>query len=199
MNETEQADNGAAGAVAGIEHAGRPGRRRPPVEDWQPEMVREIDMRIAADGRWFYRGTVIARPAMVRLFASILRREDDGRHALVTPVEKCLITVDDAAFVATAMDVDGAGEGQTLRFETNVGDVATASADHPLRFAFADGGHKPYVTVRGGLEARASRAVAFELMELCEQSMVDGAAWYGVWSSEVFWPVMRADELGDAV
>jgi hypothetical protein len=185
-------------AVAGLERVERRGRGRPPVETWQPELVREIDMRIAADGTWYYLGTPIARPAMVALFASILRREGDGRIALVTPVEKCLITVDDAPFVATAMTVSGSGTGQVLRFETNVGDVVEVDAAHPLRFVFAGDGHRPYVTVHEGLEALVTRAVAYDIMELCGEGEVDGESWYGVWSGGHFWPVMRASEVGDA-
>ncbi len=157
-----------------------------PVEAWNPDYCGAIDMRIAADGTWFYLGSPIGRPALVRLFASVLRREPDGSHVLVTPVEKIGITVDDAAFVAVEMVAVGAGAAATLTFRTNVGDVVAAGRAHPMRFALetGTGGLKPYVTVRGSLEARLNRAVMFDLVELATDHEGRG----GVWSDDVFFP-----------
>jgi hypothetical protein len=135
-----------------------------PVERWNPPFCGDIDMEIAADGSWSYMGTPIGREALVRLFASILRRDPDGRHVLVTPVEKVGIRVVDAPFLAVDMSAEGPGRDQTLTFRTNVGDVVAAGPEHPLRFALetGTGGLKPYLLVRGGLEALVSRARAQE-------------------------------------
>lgn len=144
-----------------------------PVDRWDPPDCGPIPMRIAADGTWHYAGSPIVREAMVRLFARILRREADGRIVLVTPVEKVTIEVEDVPFLAVEMAVEGDGEGRTLLFRTNVGDVVRAGPDHPLRFAEepATGGFLPYVTVRGGLEARLTRSVAVELADLVEDGV----------------------------
>ncbi len=146
-------------------------------------------MRIAADGAWHYRGSAITREALVRLFASILRREPDGRHVLVTPVECIGIEVEDAPFLAVEVVADGEGESRRLTFRTNVGDIVTADAEHPLRFETeaATDGLKPYVTVRGGLEALVTRALALELVELADEH--EGAI--GLWSGGVFFALSR--------
>ena len=166
-----------------VADAGQQAQARP-VERWDPPWCGEIDMRIAADGSWHYRGSPIGREALVRLFASILRREPDGRHVLVTPVEKVGISVDDAPFLAVELFSEGEGRGQTLTFRTNVGDIVTAGADHPLRFALetTTGGLKPYINVRGGLEALATRALALELVEIASEH--EGAS--GLWSDGLF-------------
>jgi uncharacterized protein len=137
-----------------------------PVERWDPPDCGAIDMRIAVDGTWYYRGSPIGREALTRLFASILRREPDGRHVLVTPVEKVSILVEDAPFIAVEMQREGEGGAQRIVFRTNVGDIVEAGPDHPLRFAVeaGTGGLKPYVLVRGRLEALVSRAVQQELV-----------------------------------
>lgn len=183
-------------AVKGLDEAARAGggRRRPPVEDWCPAVAGPIDIRIAGDGSWSYQGSPIRRAALVRLFASILRREADGGFALVTPVEKRFITVEDAPFVAVAMEVTGAGEAQVIGFETNVGDRVAAGEAHPLRFAAVgdDGTVKPYVTVRRGLEALIARPVFYDLCELGDARRHDGAEWFGVWSGGRFWPMLPA-------
>lgn len=137
-----------------------------PVHLWNPPFCGSIDMRIAADGTWFYQGTPIARPAMVALFAGILRK-DPERYVLVTPVECVAIAVDDVPFVAVAMEA----EGDMLRFVTNLGDEVSVGAEHPMRFTTAeDGGLKPYVHIRGELWARLTRALAVELLEKAEIS-----------------------------
>jgi hypothetical protein len=166
------------------------GRRLPPVERWNPPHCGPIPMRIARDGTWHYMGTPIARPAMVRLFSTILRREPDGSHVLVTPVERVGIEVDDAPFVAVQMDVAGEGEGQTLTFLTSVGDSVTADAGHPIRVEEdrETGEPSPYVRVRGGLEALIARPVYYELADLAVERGGD----LGVWSGGTFFPLGRA-------
>ena len=142
--------------TAGVQSAAKKGP--PPVHLWNPAYCGEIDMRIASDGSWYYMGTPIGRPALVRLFASVLRK-DPERYVLVTPVERVGIVVDDAPFVAVEMQVEDHEAGRTLAFRTNVDDWTTADAAHPLRFEReATGGLKPYVLVRGELWARVARA-----------------------------------------
>jgi len=139
-------------------------KRRPPVGSWHPARTGRIDIRIAADGSWYHEGAPIRRPGLVKLFASILRRDPDG-YCLVTPAEKLLIQVDDAPFVAVDMEVKGAGQGQSLLFVTNVDDVAIADAEHPLRVAGSATEPRPYVLVRDGLEALISRPVYYRLID----------------------------------
>jgi hypothetical protein len=155
-----------------------------PVERWDPPYCGEIGMRITADGTWLYRGSPIGREALVRLFASILRREPDGRHMLVTPVEKVGVEIDDAPFLAVEVASEGSGEARVLTFRTNVGDIVAAGPDHPLKFVTEPhtDGLKPYVRVRGGLDALASRAVALELIAAADEQ--DGAS--GLWSGGTF-------------
>lgn len=144
------------------------GRRMPPVERWNPDYCGEIDMRIARDGRWFYMGTPIERIALVKLFASILRR-DPERHVLVTPVERVGIEVEDAPFLAVEMAPAGTEAGESLAFRTNLDEIIIAGADHPLSFETDErGGLKPYLVVRGGLRARLTRALALDLAERIE-------------------------------
>ena len=160
--------------TAGVQSAAKKGP--PPVHLWNPAYCGEIDMRIASDGSWYYMGTPIGRPALVRLFASVLRR-DPERYVLVTPVERVGIVVDDAPFVAVEMQVEDHEAGRTLRFRTNVDDWTTADAAHPLRFEReATGGLKPYVLVRGELWARVARAVFYDLAALGEERDVDGVS-----------------------
>lgn len=170
-------------AEAQAEGAG--GRKLPPVEKWNPAHCGEIDMRIARDGTWFYLGTPIGRPALVRLFSTILRREDDGSYVLVTPVEKVQLKVEDVPFIAVRVDAEGAGHDRRLRFLTNVGDELIAGPQHPLRVAYRGAGEpQPYVHVRGRLEARLSRPVFYELVGMAEEHVQsDGRRELGVWSS----------------
>ncbi|MCZ8185463.1 MAG: DUF1285 domain-containing protein [Beijerinckiaceae bacterium] len=141
------------------------GRALPPVERWNPAYCGEIDMRIARDGRWFYMGTPITRPALVKLFSTILRK-DEERHVLVTPVERVGIEVEDAPFLAVEMAEIAAEGAPGLVFRTNLDEIVTVDAAHPLRFEFEPGGGlKPYVLVRGGLWARLTRALAIDLAE----------------------------------
>ena len=151
-------------------------------------------MRIAQDGTWFYLNSPIGRKPLFKLFASVLRHDEDGKYYLVTPVEKCGIRVDDAPFVAIRMHADGEGPDQVIRFETNVDDEVTVDDDHPLRVEDepGTGGLKPYVLVRGRLEALVSRALFYDLVAL---GTVEGD-WFGVWSSGKFWPMKPARDIG---
>jgi hypothetical protein len=187
VSQRRNADDAPAGFPPGLASlvaaAGNPAKARP-VERWNPPYCGEIDMRIAADGTWSYRGSPIHREAMVRLFASILRREPDGRHVLVTPVEKVGIVVDDAPFLAVEVVAEGEGSEARLTFRTNVGDIVVAGPGHPIRFKRETGtdGLKPYLEVRAGLEALASRAVALELVGIAGER--SGRA--GLWSDGAF-------------
>lgn len=186
-----KARHGAEGAegIAQIMAAG-PGRGPAPVHLWNPPDCGEIDLRIAADGTWFYQGTPIGRPALVALFASILKREGD-RYFLVTPVEKCAIRVDDAPFMAVEVRLDEGASGRQLRFRTNVNDWVACGPGHPLRFRMqaATGGVQPYVHIRSGLWAKATRAVWYELAELGEMREIDGEEVFGLASGGAFYPV----------
>jgi uncharacterized protein len=174
------------------------GAKTPPVERWNPPFCGDIDMRIAADGAWFYNGTPIGRPALVRLFASILRR-DPERFVLVTPVERVGIAVEDAPFLAVEMAVAGDGLGRTIAFRTNVDDLVHVDAAHPLRFDKDEGGGiKPYVLVRGGLWALVTRALTFDLVELGEDRAVDGALMFGVGVGAMFFPIAPASDKATA-
>lgn len=143
----------------------------------------DFDFRIARDGTWFYRGSPIGRKPLVRLFSTVLRRENDGSFWLVTPVERGRITVDDAPFVAVEMIVTDPGRGQKLVFRTNVEDWVTADAEHPIRIVFSEVGEpSPYIRVRGALDALISRSVFYQMVDLAETRMVDGRAELGLWS-----------------
>lgn len=148
--------------------------RLPPVADWHPAHEAMIDIVIRADGRWFHEGGEITRPAMVRLFSRILRREADGSHVLVTPAEKLAITVEDAAFVAVEMKREREGADQRLGFRLNSGDVVMAGADHPLVLRDGPAGRLPYLHVRtagaGVLESRLARPVYYELAMLADEA-----------------------------
>ncbi len=162
----------------------------PPVGQWQPPFCGDIDMRITPDGTWHYNGTPIKRSEMVKLFASLLRREGDA-YFLVTPVEKVGIMVEDVPFIAVEMTV----ENSALTFRTNVNDVVTADATHPLRFEINDDGFRPYIHVRNGLEARLSRSLAHDLTALGDIREHESETWFGVSSGDLFFPVIRADRL----
>ena len=167
----------------------------PPVHLWSPPFCGDIDMRIARDGSWHYLGTPIGRPAMVRLFSTILRRDGDD-YFLVTPVEKVGIRVDDAPFVAVEMEVEGAGEGQILRLRTSVDDWVVAGAEHPMRFVLdpQSGEPSPYVHVRANLEALIHRNLFYRLVELAVPRELHGEAWLGVWSGGEFFPIAPQPE-----
>ena len=162
----------------------------PPVHLWNPDCCGDIDMRIARDGTWYYLGTPIGRKPMVRLFSTIIRRDGDD-YFLVTPVEKCGITVDDAPFVAVTLAVEGEGEQQVLRFTTNVEDEVVADAAHPIRVELDPQTQEPspYVLVRVNLEALIHRNVFYQLVELAVPREIDGVEWLGVWSSGEFFAI----------
>jgi hypothetical protein len=186
-----------AGAGYDVKEAkGGPAHRAlPPVEQWNPPFCGDIDMRIARDGTWFYCGTPIGRPALVRLFSTILRKDPDG-YVLVTPVEKVGIKVEDVPFLALEMTVAHQGADQVLRFLTNVEDWVAAGASHPFRFEkAASDGIKPYIHVRGDLWALVSRALLLDLVELGEIGEHDGARCFGVGSAGSFFPIANADEI----
>ncbi len=153
-------------------------RKLPPVDQWQPERVGKIDIRIRADGRWFHEGTEIKRQRLVALFATILRRDADG-YCLVTPVEKLRIRVDDAPFVAVDMEYAGEGRGRRLILTTNVGDHVMVDEAHPITVEDNEGEPRPYVEVRGGLRALIARSVFYRLVDLGEVR----AGVLEVWSS----------------
>lgn len=184
-------ETGALAAL--ISRAVSSGKGLPPVDHWNPPFCGDIDMRIQADGTWFYMGTPIGRAPLVRLFSTVLRKDEDGKTYLVTPVEKVGIIVEDAAFVAVEM----ARDGDDLTFRTNVGDVAIAGPDHALRFQFdpANHGLKPYLHIRGRLEALVSRAVMYELVALGQEVMHEGTSWFAVRSRGVTFPIMQATRL----
>lgn len=156
-----------------------------PVESWNPPYCGDIGLSIARDGTWFYQGSPIRRPALVKLFARVLRRDADGRTYLVTPAEKVDIAVADAPFLAVEMQVSGRARAQTLLFRTNVDDVVRCGAEHPLRFVVGDPGQglKPYLHVRGRLEALVSRALVYDLVELATEGP-EGRL--GLWSGGTF-------------
>ncbi len=185
----------AAGQVVTIEGAAP--RGVPPVERWNPPFCGDLDMEIRADGTWFYMGTPIGRPALVRLFSTVLRKDEDGKTYLVTPVEKVGIRVVDAPFLAVEMTVTQGDDGPVLSFRTNVGDVVEAGPEHPLRFEIA-GDHaemKPYLHVRGRLEALVSRAVMYDLAALGEEIDIDGMPTFAVRSGGAVFPMMPVETL----
>ena len=171
------------------------GKGLPPVERWNPPFCGDIDMRIAADGTWFYNGTPIGRPALVKLFASILRR-DPERFVLVTPVERVGIAVEDAPFLAVEMAVEGDGSGRRIAFRTNVDDLVQVDPDHPLRFERDEaGGIRPYLRVRGGLWARVTRPLTYDLIELGEEREAGGESIFGLGVAGQFFPIAPAAEM----
>ncbi|HEY2756268.1 MAG TPA: DUF1285 domain-containing protein [Pseudolabrys sp.] len=168
----------------------------PPVDQWNPPFCGDIDMRIAADGTWFYQKSPIGRAALVRLFASILKREDD-KYFLVTPVEKVGIDIEDAPFLAVELAVEQGAGGQILGFRTNVDDLVRAGAGHALRFEpeAGTGGLKPYLHVRRDLWAKVTRALFYDLVALGEERDMDGRAMFGVASNGEFFPMAEASAL----
>lgn len=164
-------------------------RKLPPVEKWDPTHCGASEMRIARDGTWFYQGSPIGRTEMVRLFSTVLRREADGSFVLVTPVEKLDIEVEDAPFVAVEMKAEGEGADAQLGFRLNTGELVTAGPEHPLRFAGGEDGPRPYLHVRGGLEALVTRPVYYEL---AERAIAGKDKTAGVWSNGAFFPLEPA-------
>ncbi|GEO83962.1 MULTISPECIES: DUF1285 domain-containing protein [Alphaproteobacteria] len=200
-DETLKATTDAAGLAAMISRAAAQtvgGKSSlPPVERWEPPFCGNLDMEIRADGTWFYMGTPIGRAPLVRLFSTVLRKDADGKTYLVTPVEKVGIRVEDAPFLAVEMSVTTRDGEPLLTFRTNVGDVVEAGSDHPLRFVVHGENHelKPYLHVRGRLEALVSRAVMYDLVEEGETVEIDGVEMFAVRSGGAVFPVMPAAEL----
>lgn len=176
------------------------GKGLPPVHLWNPPFCGDIDMRIAADGTWFYQKTPIGRQALVKLFASVLKREGD-HYFLVTPVEKVGIAVDDAPFLAVELAVGEDERGPVLRFRSNVDEWIDAGPGHALRFDedAANGGLKPYLHVRGGLWAKVTRALFYDLVNLGEEREIDGKALFGVVSAGEFYAMAEASTLREFV
>jgi len=182
----------------GIASAARAASRKgpPPVHLWNPPFCGDLDIRIARDGTWFYLGTPIGRKELVKLFSSILRRDDD-RYFLVTPVEKVGITVDDAPFVAVDFDVRGKGPDQVLTFTTNVDDSVAAGPGHPIRVERdgRTGEPSPYVLVRAHLEALIDRKSFYRLVDIGTVENLGGSDQFGLWSGGEFFPIIPAREL----
>jgi hypothetical protein len=192
---SDQGLEGLTAAAMDAASAGSAGKGLPPVHLWNPPFCGDLDMRIASDGTWFYMGTPIGRAALVRLFSTILKRED-GKHFLVTPVEKVGIRVDDAPFLAVEMRKEDDGPGRLLRFRTNVDDWVTCDAAHRLRFeASAKGGLTPYLHVRADLWAKVTRALYYDLVDMGEERVVDGRAMFGVASSGEFFAMADAEQV----
>jgi hypothetical protein len=192
------AKEGQSGLEAITGALARAGKGPPPVELWNPPFCGDLDMRIAADGTWFYLKTPIGRPALVRLFASVLKREGEN-YFLVTPVEKCGIRVDDAPFLAVELNVEQSAEGPVLNFRTNVDDWIVCGPEHKLRFdpEAGTGGLKPYLHVRRDLWAKVTRTLFFDLVALGEERDIDGRAMFGVTSMGAFFPMASADQVKD--
>ena len=188
----------ASGAIADPLRGLDATRKTPaPVHLWNPAYCGEIDMRIARDGTWFYNGTPIGRPALVQLFANILRK-DPERFVLVTPVERVGIVVEDAPFLGVELLREGEGASQVLRLRTNVEDWVEISEDHPLKFLPGDsGGLKPYALVRGDLWALVKRALFYDLVAWGESKTLDGEDFFGVWSRGAFFPMAPMRDLAN--
>ncbi len=171
----------------------------PPVHLWNPPFCGDLDMRIATDGTWFYLGTPIGRHALVKLFSTILKRED-GKYFLVTPVEKVGIRVDDVPFMAVEMAEEGDGPARKLSFRTNVDDWVPCNREHGLRFeAASDGGLTPYLHVRSDLWAKVTRALYYDLVEMGEERIVDGREMFGVMSNGEFFAMADAAQVREAI
>ena len=190
MSDKEITTPSAEGLAASVKSLKNKGL--PPVHLWNPPFCGDLDMRIARDGTWFYLGTPIGRPELVRLFSTILRKDGDS-YFLVTPVEKVGITVDDAPFVAVDFEAKGEGTDQMLSFETNVGDNLLAGKDNPIRVErdAETGEPSPYVLVRSNLEALIDRKSFYRLVEIG----VHHDGWFGLWSGGEFFGVIPSDEL----
>jgi hypothetical protein len=197
MANERQSQSGGLDAIAG---AAKLESRRgpPPVHLWNPPYCGDLDIRIASDGSWSYLKTPIGRPALVRLFASVLKREGD-RYFLVTPVEKVGIVVEDVPFLAVELRADEGESGRCLRFRTNVDDWVACGPGHALRFEPEprSGGLKPYLHVRSDLWAKVTRPLFYDLVELGEEREVDGVNMFGVTSGGEFFAMAKADSLAE--
>jgi hypothetical protein len=194
MAKEMQSQRGLDAIAGAAREAG--GRGPAPVHLWNPPFCGDLDMRIASDGTWHYLKTPIGRPALVKLFASVLKREDD-KFFLVTPVEKCGIVVDDAPFLAVEMRVEQEARGRVLHFRTNVDDWVACGPEHVLRFEPepATGGLKPYLHVRRDLWAKVTRALFYDVVELGEERDINGERMFGIASAGTFFPMAPAESL----
>ncbi len=188
---------GLRGLEALIARAGGMSKGLPPVEKWHPEFCGDIDMEIRSDGTWFYMGTPIGRHSLVKLFSTVLRKDEDGKTYLVTPVELVGIRVEDVHFVAVEMNAHQENGEPVLTFRTNTDDIVEAGPENPLRFVTVEenDGVKPYILVRGKLEALLARPVMYELISQGSEMEVDGKMMFAVRSNGVTFPIMPADEL----
>ena len=195
--EDNQVAKGLGGLEALISRAGKKEKGLPPVDIWHPDFCGDIPMEIKADGTWFYMGTQIGRKSLVQLFSTVLRKDEDGKTYLVTPVERVGITVEDAHFIAVEMNAHDEKGEQVITIRTNMDDVVEVGPDNPLRFVIVkeNDGVKPYVLVRGRLEAVLARAVMYELIAHGEEIEVDGKLMFAVRSKGEIFPIMPADEL----
>ena len=174
-----------------VKAAARDSGSLPPIEKWDPELSGDIDIRIARDGSWYHEGEPIGREAIVRLFSTIMRREDDGHYYLVTPVEKWRLQVEDAPFLAHTLEVEGEGKQQSLAVTTNVGEKLLVGKEHPLEVGSydSDDSPRPVVYIRRGLEARLVTAAYYELADLLVERDEGGKPVLGVWSDGAFFEV----------
>jgi len=200
VRETEQDTKQAGGGLDALAGVAREASRKgpPPVDLWNPPFCGDLDMRIASDGTWFYLKTPIGRQALVKLFASVLKREGD-KYFLVTPVEKCGIAVDDAPFLAVELEIAQGERGRVLNFRTNVDDWVACGGDHALRFEPEPetGGLKPYLHVRRDLWAKVTRALFYDLVALGEERDIDGERMFGVVSAGEFFAMAPAASFKD--
>jgi uncharacterized protein len=173
----------------------RVGAASRPESSARQQFCGDIDMRIGRDGTWFYHGSPIGRKPLVKLFASVLRRYDDGEYWLVTPAERGRITVDDVPFTAVEVNASGRDRAQALTFRTNLDEEVTADVEHPIRVVHdsVTDEPRPYILVRDRLEARILRPVFYELVELGQVRRIRGEEVHGVWSRERFFPLGRCE------
>lgn len=165
-----------------------------PVERWDPPYCGDIGLKICADGTWVHRDSPIRREGLAKLFASVLRKDADGRTYLVTPAEKVDVEVEDAPFRAVEMEVQGTGRGQELIFRTNVDDMVRCGPERPLQFSIQNpsGGLRPYVRVRGRLDALITRALYYDLVALAVEEKCGGRAVLNLWSGGTFFQMQAA-------
>jgi hypothetical protein len=199
MTENAGTSQGSLDSIVGAARAST-GKGPPPVHLWNPPFCGDLDMRIAADGTWFYLKTPISRPALVRLFASVLKREGD-KYFLVTPVEKCGIQVEDAPFLGVELKIEEKDGHRVLNFRTNVDDWVACGLGHALRFEPEPetGGLKPYLHVRGDLWAKVTRPLFYDLVELGEERDVGGTRMFGIASQNEFFAMAPADSLKESM
>lgn len=188
---------GLGGLEALISRAGGNEKGIPPVDKWHPDFCGDIPMEIKSDGTWFYMGTPIGRHSLVKLFSSVLRKDDDGKTYLVTPVERVGITVEDAHFLIVEMNAHERNGEQVITCRTNMDDVFEIGPEHPMHFVTVEGneGVKPYVNVRGRLEGLFVRSAMYELIAHGEEIEVDGILMFALRSNGSIFPIMPADEL----